>query len=135
MWVFTGIAKSSLSKSFSKFSRKHPWWSPVLSWISGLLAWNFTNTELCQGYFSKFIQLLIKLHIVICITLYYLSVVSNLFLMVSIWLKGRFICWILYLKKLSKCILKIAPHKPWDRFQKYFQVDANHLSCWPKMEN
>ena len=80
MWVFTGIVKSSLSKSFSKFSRRHLWWRPVLSGISGLLAWNFTNTGLCQGYFSRFIQLLIKLHIVFCITLYYiLSLQSSSF--------------------------------------------------------
>ena len=36
------------------------------------------------------------------------------------------------LKKPSKCALKIAAHKPWDSFQKYFRVDANHLSCWSK---
>ena len=58
-----------MSKSFSKFSRKHPSESPVLSGISGLLAWNFTNTGLYQGYFPKFIQLLIKF--VHC-TLYYI---------------------------------------------------------------
>ena len=80
MWIFTGIVKSSLSKSSSKFSRRHLWWRPVLNGISGPLAWNFTNTQLCQGYFSKFIQLLIKLHIVFCITLYYiLSLESSYF--------------------------------------------------------
>ena len=128
MWVFTGVVKSSLSKIFSKFSRKHPWWSPVLSGISVLIVWNFTNTGLCQGYFLKFIQHLIKLHIVFCMY-YILSGVSNLFLMVSIQLKRRFICCILYLKKPSKCVLKLPAHKPWDSFQKYFPVDANHLMC------
>ena len=28
--------------------------------------------------------------------------------------------------------MKKASQKPWDSFQKYFQVDAYHLSCWSK---
>ena len=31
------------------------------------------------------------------------------------------------IKKPSKCVLKIAAHKPRENFQKYFQVDVNHL--------
>ena len=135
MWVFTSIVKSSLSKRFSKFSRKHSWWSPVLSGIPELLAWNFSNTGLCEGYFSKSIQLLIKLHIAFCITLYYtLAVVSNFFNGKHL-IKRKIYMLNFVLKKLSKCVLKITAHKPWDSFQKYFRVDANHLSCWPKMGN
>ena len=64
----------------------------------------------------------IKLHIAFCITLYYiLSVVSNLFLMVAIELKGRFML------QPSKCVLKITTHKPLESFQKYFRVHVNHL--------
>ena len=41
IWVFISIVKNSMLKRSSKLRDKNPWWSPILSEISGLLAWNF----------------------------------------------------------------------------------------------
>ena len=106
-----------MSKSFSKFPGKHPWWSAILRGISGLLYKNWTLPRM----FFEIYSASLKLHIVFCIII--LPVVSNFFLA---FIRKEDLCCILYLQPY-KCVLKMAALKPLKSFQNYFRVDVNHI--------